>query len=81
MKISKCNKLVCNLYDKKNYIVYVRSLKQASDHGILLKKVHKVLQFNEEAWLKEYIDMNSELRKQGKNDFEKDFFKLMKNCF
>ena len=81
MKISKCNKLVCNLYDKKNYIVYVRPLKQASDHGILLKKVHKVLQFNEEAWLKEYIDMNSELRKQGKNDFEKDFFKLMKNCF
>ena len=43
--------------------------------------MHKVLQFNEEAWLKEYVDMNSELRKQGKNDFEKDFFKLMKNCF
>ena len=75
MKINKCNKLVCNLYDKNNYVVHIRSLKQALDHGIL-KKVHKVIQFNLEAWLKEYIDMNTELIKQAKNDFEKDFFKI-----
>ena len=78
-KINKCNKLVCNLYDKKNYVVHIRSLKQTLNHGLILKKVHRVIQFNQEAWLKEYIDMNTELRKQAKNDFEKDFFKLMNN--
>ena len=79
MKINKCNKLVCNLYDKNNFVVHKRSLKQALNHGLLLKKVHRVIQFNQEAWLKEYIDMNTELRKQAKNAFEKDFFKLMNN--
>ena len=79
MKINKCNKLVCNLYDKHNYVVHIRSLKQALDHGIILKKVHKVIQFNQEAWLKEYIDMNTKLRTEAKNDFEKNFFILMNN--
>ena len=49
-------------------------MKQALDHELILKKVHRVIQFNQEAWL-----MNTELRKQAKNDFEKDFFKLMNN--
>ena len=80
MKIDKCNKLVCNLYDKKNYIVHIRSLKQALNHGLILKKFHRVIQFNQEAWLKPYINMNTELRKQAKNDFEKDFYKLMNNA-
>ena len=79
MKINKCSKLVCNLYDKSNYVVHIRSLKQALDHGLILRKVHRVIQFNPEVWLKEYIDMNTELRKQAKNDFEKDFCKLMNN--
>ena len=78
MKINKCNKLVCNLYDKNNYVVHIRSLKQALNL-ILLKRVHRVVQFNQKAWLKEYTDMNTELRKQAKNDFEKVFFKLMDN--
>ena len=60
MKTDKCNKLVCNLYDKNNYVVHIRSLKQALDHGLILKKVHREIQFNQEAWLKEYIDMNTE---------------------
>ena len=63
MKIDKCKKLVCNLYDKKSYVVHIRSLKQALHHGLILKKVHRVIQFNQEAWLKPYIDMNTELRK------------------
>ena len=80
MKTDKCNKLVCNPYDKKNYVVHIRSLKQASSHGLILKIIHRVIQFNQEAWLKPYIDMNTELRKQAKNDFEKNFFKLMNNA-
>ena len=67
------------LYDKNNYVFHIRSLKQALDHGLILKKVHRVIQVNQEPWLKEYIDMNTELRKQAKNDFEKDFFRLMNN--
>ena len=77
MKINKCSKLVCNLYDKNNFVVHIRALKHALNHGVILKKVHNVIQFNQEALLKEYIDMNIELRKQAKNGFEKEFFKLM----
>ena len=62
-----------------NYVVHIRSLKQALDHGLILKKVHRVVQFNEEAWLKPYSDINTELGKQAKNGFEKDLFKLAKN--
>ena len=79
MKINKCSKLACKLYDKNNYVVHIRSLKQALNHGLILKKVDRLIQFNQEAWLKEYIDMNTELIKQAKNDFEKDFLKLMNN--
>ena len=79
MKTNKCSKLVCNLYHKKNYVVHIRSLKQALNHRLILKKVHRIIQFDQEAWLKPYIDMNTELKKQAKNDFEKDFFKVMNN--
>ena len=78
-KINQCNKLVYNMYNKKSYVVHIRSLKQALNHGLILKKVQRVIQFNQEEWLKEYIDMNTELRKQSKNDFEKNFFELMNN--
>ena len=66
--------------DKENYVVHIRALKQALKHGVKLKKVHKVLQFNQKVWLKPYINMNTELRKQAKKYFEKDFFKLMNNA-
>ena len=79
MKVNKCHKLVCNLHSKNNYIIHIRSLKEALNHGLILKKVHRVIQFNQEACLKPYINMNTELRKQAKNDFGKDFFKLMNN--
>ena len=58
-------------YIKENYVVHMRSLKQALNHGIILKKVHRVIQFNQEAWLKPYIEMNTKLRTETKNDFEK----------
>ena len=78
MEINKCKKLVCNLYDKKKYVVHIKSLRQALNHGLKLKKIHRV-EFSQKAWLKPYIDMNTELRKLAKNDFEKDLFKLMNN--
>ena len=80
MKIDKAQKLVCNLGDKKKYVVHISILKQALNHGLKLKKVNRVIEFNQEAWLKKYIDMNTELRKTALNDFEKDFFKLMSNA-
>ena len=80
MVINNTKKLECNLNDKKNYVVHINVLKQALDHGLKLRKVHRVIEFDQEAWLKEYIDVNAELRKKASNDFEKDFFKLMNNA-
>ena len=59
--------------------MHIRVLKQALNHGLVLRKVHRIIQFNQKDWLKPYIDMNTKLRKEAKNDFEKDFFKLMNN--
>ena len=75
MEVNKCKKLVCNLFNKKKYVVHINAL----NHGLKLKKIHRVIEFNQEAWLKPYIDMNTELRKAAKNDFENDLFKLMNN--
>ena len=75
MEINKCKKLVCNLYDKKKYVVHINSLNPA----LKFKKIHRIIEFNQKAWLKPYIDMNTELRKLARNDFEKDLFKLMNN--
>ena len=80
MKIDKTQKLVCNLHDKKKYFIHISILKQALDHGLKLKKVHRVIEFNQEAWFKKYIDMNTEIRKKALNNFEKYFFKLINNA-
>ena len=79
MEVNKCKKLVCNLFNKKKYVAHINTLKQALNHGLKLKKIYRVIEFNQEAWLKPYIDMNTELRKLAKNDFEKDLLKLMNN--
>ena len=80
MEINKYYKLVCALYDKKGYVVHIRNIKQALNHGLKLKKVHKAIAFYQEEWLKLYVDMNTELRKEAENDFEKDFYKLMNDA-
>ena len=80
MKINKCKKLVCNLHNKKKYVVQINSLKQALNHGSKLKKIYRIIEFNQKAWLNMYIDMNTELRKLANDDFEKDLFKLMNNA-
>ena len=71
MKINKCGKLVCNIRNKENYIIHISSLKQALKHGLILSNVHKVIEFDQEAWLKPYIMINTELRMQANNDFKR----------
>ena len=71
-KIEKCKRLVFNMHNnKENYVVHIRALKQALDHELILKKVHKVIQFNQKAWLKLYIDMNTKLRTEAKMTLRK----------
>ena len=79
MKIKKVEKLEANLHDKTEYLIHIRNLKQALNHGLVLKKVPRVIKFSQNAWLKQYIDMNTDLRKKAKNDFENCFFKVMIN--
>ena len=59
------------MQDKRNYVVHIKAFKQALNHRLILKEVHTVIQFNKEAWLKPYIDMNTEVRKKAKNEFKK----------
>ena len=73
------NKLIATLQDKNKYVVNMSTLKQALNHGLCLKEVHRVIEYNQAKWLKPYIDENTALRKKAKNEFEKDFFKLMNN--
>ena len=80
MKLGKVKKLVTNLHDKTEYVIHITDLKQALNHGLILKNVYRVIKFNQKAWLKPYIDMNTELRQKPKNYFKKDFFKLMNNA-
>ena len=80
MKIEKVEKLGNNLHDKTEYVIHTRSLKQALIHELVLRKVHRVIQFNQKVWLKPNIDMNTKLGKKTKIDFEKDLFKLMNNA-
>ena len=72
-------KLIANLYHETEYVIHIRNLKQALNHGLVLKKFIEWLNLLEKPTLKPYIDMNTNLIKTTKNDFEKDFFKMMNN--
>ena len=61
MKLEKFEKLVANLHDKTGYVIHIRNLKQALNHSLILKKIHRVIKSNQKAWLKPYIDMNTKL--------------------
>ena len=71
MKINKCTKLVCTTQNKENYVVHIRALKQALNHGLKLAMVHRIIQFDQEDWLKPYLDMNTKLTKHAKTILRK----------
>ena len=72
-------KLIPNLRDKKKYVVHYKNLSQYLDLGLRLTRIHRGIKFEESEWLKTYIDINTKLRTEANNNFEKDFFKLMNN--
>ena len=79
MKINGVDKSVPNLYYKRKYVIHVKALAQALEHGLVIEKIYRAIEFKQSAWMKEYIDFNTRLRTAAKNDFEKDFYKLMNN--
>ena len=79
MEINGVEKLVPSLRDKKGYIIHIRALAQALKHGLIPDRIHQAIEFDQSAWMKPCIDFNTQLRTKAKNDFEKDFFKLMNN--
>ena len=75
----KVHKLVPNLMDKEKYVLHYRNLQLYLSLGMRLKRIHRVLEFTQKKWMKEYIFFNTKKRSNAKNSFEKDFFKLMNN--
>ena len=69
-KLEKVQKLVCSIEDKEKYVIHIRALKQALNNVLKLKKVQRIIKFQQKVWLRSYIDMNTKLRKEAKNEFE-----------
>ena len=75
------SKLICDWSDKKNYLVHYRMLKFYFRHGMVVDKIHNIISFRQSRWLEKYINFNTQKRNKAKNDFEKDFYKLLNNAF
>ena len=70
-KVEKVEKLICSIEDKEKYVIHIRALKQALNQVLVLRKVHRIIQFKQKAWLKPYMGMNTELRKYQKTNLER----------
>ena len=77
IKSGDINKLTPNLMSKKNYVVHYRNLKYYISQGLRFKKVYKILEFKQSAWMKPYIDFNTQKRKEANNEADKNLFKLL----
>ena len=78
---TQTRKLICDLTDKKNYLVHYRMLKFYNRHGLIVDKVHSVISFKQSKWLEKRINFNTQKRNNAVNDFEKDFDKILNNSF
>ena len=80
IKVGEINKLTPNLYSKKNYVFHYRNLKYYLSQGLILKKVHRKLEFKQSHWMKPYIDFNTQKRMEATNEADKNLFKLLNNA-
>ena len=79
-KYTKSKKLICDWTDKKKYLIHYRMLKFYVRHGMIVEKIHEIISFKQSKWLDSYSSFNTQKRNRAKNDFEKDFFKLLVNA-
>ena len=80
-KINGVQKLAPNLYDKKKYAIHITALDQALKHGLVLDKVRQAIEFDQSTRLAPYIEFDTQVQTRAKNNFEKNFFKLMDMVF
>ena len=76
----KSRKLIRDWTDKKKYLIHYRMLKFYVRHGVVVEKIHEIISFKQSKWLESYISLSTQKRNKAKNDFEKDFFKLLVNA-
>ena len=78
--VNKVEKLIPSLKPKREYVCHINNLKQYVELGVVVTKIHKALKFREEAWMKSYIELNTELRRKATNDADSNMFKLLNNA-